>query len=76
MLCKALNHADRAHLVRQGGDPEYTKPSRSRFRCDKCHIHLCVQSYRGVKSCFKRYHEDKSIEGIDYNVKRYVKIKK
>lgn len=75
VLCQALNHLDRAQAAAQGEPIPYKKPSRSKFKCEACNVSLCFQNRGGYKSCFEHYHTDKSIEGIDYNVRKSIRQK-
>lgn len=77
VLCSALSQIDRADSQANGALMEYKKPSRSKFKCSKCNVALCVaRGQEGDTTCFERYHADKRIEGIDFNVKKNIRQKK
>lgn len=70
VFCQALNHSDRTLSIREEGNYEYKKPSRSRYKCDICNVALCVVRVGEEKNCFQKFHDKKMFVDIDHNINR------
>jgi hypothetical protein len=67
VVCLADQKHKRLESAKIGVELPYKKCSRTSYRCLQCDVPLCVHP------CFKIFHEDGHIAGLDYGVE---KIKK